>query len=52
MQTEMGKASEKAMTTAKDGEYYRKIISPKDAAGFIVYLLTTDNITGQIFCLE
>jgi hypothetical protein len=29
-----------------------KLSGPKDAAGFIAYLLTTDNITGQVFCLD
>ena len=52
MQTEMGKASEAAMTTAKMESITGKLSSPKDAAGFIVYLLTTENITGQIFSLE
>lgn len=52
MQTEMGKASEKAMTTAKMESITGKLSSPKDAAGFIAYLVTTDNITGQVFCLD
>ncbi len=52
MQTEMGKASEIAMTTAKMESITGKLSSPKDVAGFIVYLLTTDNITGQVFSLE
>ncbi len=52
MQTEMGKASEIAMTTAKMESITGKLSSPKDVAGFIVYLLTTDNITGQVFCLD
>lgn len=52
MQTEMGKASEKAMTTAKMESIAGKLSGPKDAAGFIVYLLKTDNITGQVFCLD
>ena len=51
MQTEMGKASEKAMTTAKMESVTGKLSGPKDTAGFIVYLLTTDNITGQVFVL-
>ena len=52
MQTEMGKASEAAMTTAKMESITGKLSSPKDAAGFIVYLLTTGNITGQVFSLD
>lgn len=52
MQTEMGKASEKAMTTAKMESITGKLSSPKDASGFIVYLLTTGNITGQVFSLD
>lgn len=52
MQTEMGKASEAAMTTAKMESVTGKLSSPKDAAGFIVYLLKTGNITGQIFSLD
>lgn len=52
MQTEMGKASEAAMTTAKMESITGKLSSPKDAAGFIVYLLKTGNITGQIFSLD
>jgi len=52
MQTEMGKASETAMTMAKTESVTGKLSSPKDAAGFIAYLVTTSNITGQIFCLD
>lgn len=52
MQTEMGKASEKAMTTAKMESITGKLSGPKDAVGFIAYLVTTDNITGQIFSLD
>lgn len=52
MQTEMGKASEAAMTTARNESIAGKLSSPKDAAGFIAYLLTTGNITGQVFSLE
>jgi hypothetical protein len=52
MQTEMGKASEAAMTTAKMESITGKLSSPRNAAGVIAYLLTTDNVTGQIFSLE
>lgn len=52
MQTEMGKASEKAMTTANMESITGKLSGPKDAARFIAYLLTMDNITGQVFCLD
>jgi 3-oxoacyl-[acyl-carrier protein] reductase len=52
MQTEMGKACEKAMATAKVESITGKLSSPKDAAGFIAYLLNTGNITGQVFCLD
>ncbi len=52
MQTEMGKTSEVAMTTAKMESITGKLSAPKDAAGFINYLLTTENITGQVFNLE
>jgi len=52
MQTEMGAAAEKAMAEAKEESIIGKLSSPKDAAGFIAYLLSTDSITGQIFCLD
>ena len=52
MQTDMGKTSDAAMTTAKRESITGKLSSPKDAAGFIVYLLTTGNITGQVFSLD
>lgn len=52
MQTEMGKASEAAIAVARNESIAGKLSSPKDAAGFIVYLLKTDNITGQVFCLD
>lgn len=52
MQTEMGNASEAAMMTAKMESITGKLSSTKDASRFIVYLLTTGNITGQVFCLD
>ena len=52
MQTEMGKASEAAMTTVRNESIAGKLSSPKDVAGFIAYLLTTGSITGQVFSLD
>jgi 3-oxoacyl-[acyl-carrier protein] reductase len=52
MKTDMGMASGKAMERARSESVIGTLSEPQDVAGFIVYLLKTVNITGQIFCLE
>jgi len=52
METEMGAKAGDAMEKARVESIMRSLSNPKDAAGFIAYLLTTENITGQVFCLE
>lgn len=52
MQTEMGMSSVEAMENAKSASILGKLSSVKDAAEFIFNLTKTNNITGQVFCLE
>ena len=52
MQTEMGMAAEKAMERAKTESITGGLSNTKQVAEFILYLLRTENITGQVFCLE
>ncbi len=52
MQTDMGNAAEKAMEKAKTESISRALSDPRQAAGFILHLVKTENITGQVFCLD
>ena len=52
MATEMGMKAEEAMTMAREESVMGSLSDPEEVAGFIAYLLSTRNITGQTFCLD
>lgn len=52
MTTEMGMNAQKAMEEAKENSMLKKLSKPEDVAKFIIYLLKTENITGQVFSLD
>lgn len=52
MPTEMGKTTQAAMNLALEESVLKKLSDPEEVAGFIAYLLTTKNITGQTFNLD
>lgn len=52
MPTKMGVHAGDAMKKAKEASLLNTLSDPKEVARFIVYLAGTENITGQVFCLE
>lgn len=52
MKTEMGMSAESAIKKAMTESIAGGLSNPVDAAGFILYLLKSENITGQFFCLD
>lgn len=52
MPTKMGINAEEALKKAKEDSLLNTLSDPKEAARFIIYLAGTENITGQVFCLE
>lgn len=52
MPTEMGLGAERAVEEAKRESLLGVLSSPKEVSGFISWLLTTKNITGQCFVLD
>lgn len=52
MQTDMGMGAEKAMADAKKESITGSLSGPKRVAEFVDFILKTNNITGQVFCLE
>lgn len=52
MMTEMGIRAHKAIEIAKENSIMKRLSDPEEIAGFIVYLLSTENITGQVFSLD
>jgi 3-oxoacyl-[acyl-carrier protein] reductase len=50
--TAMGLRSQKGMETAKESSIVKQFSSPEDVADFIVYLVNTKDITGQVFSLD
>lgn len=52
MPTDMGLARGEALRRAMDESLLHTLSDPKEAARFIIYLAGTENITGQIFCLD
>lgn len=52
MMTEMGIKGQKAADNAKQESALKRLSEPKEAADFILYLVKTENITGQVFCLD
>lgn len=52
MPTKMGIGADEALKKAKDESLLGTLSDTKEVARFIMYLVSTKNITGQIFCLE
>ncbi len=52
MLTEMGLKKDKAIETAQKKSILQKLSNPAEAAGFIVWLLNTENISGQALSLD
>ncbi|MEK6672419.1 MAG: 3-oxoacyl-ACP reductase family protein [Nitrospirota bacterium] len=52
MPTDMGLNAMDAMKKASEESLLKKLSEPQDIAQFISYLLTTSNITGQVFNLD
>ena len=52
MLTGMGSHAEKALTQAREESLLHKLSDPAEVARFISFLIGTDTITGQIFCLD
>jgi 3-oxoacyl-[acyl-carrier protein] reductase len=52
MPTEMGMSAEEAMKTTKEESILHRLSDPEDVVRFITYLVTTETITGQVFCLD
>jgi 3-oxoacyl-[acyl-carrier protein] reductase len=52
METAMGTNAKKAMARAKRESLIDTLSDPVEVAGFVAYLCSTRNITGQIFSLD
>ncbi len=52
MPTKMGIKADEALRRAKEASLLNTLSDSMEVARFIVYLAGTENITGQIFCLE
>lgn len=52
MDTDMGKSAPEALAAAKKESLIGSISDTEDVASFILYLVRTKNITGQIFSLD
>lgn len=52
MTTEMGASALKAMQHAREESISKKLSDPLEVAEFVVCLLNTNNITGQVFSLD
>lgn len=52
LETEMGNKAHKARKAAQEESLLKRLSSPEAVADFIVYLLNTNNITGQVFSLD
>jgi len=52
MMTEMGAGTQKASEKAKDVSILKKLSHPPEVADFILHLVKTENISGQIFNLD
>lgn len=52
MATKMGSGADKAMKAAQKESLLGRLSSPKEVAGFISWLLSTEGITGQVFSLD
>jgi len=52
MMTEMGMTTQKAAEKAKEESILNTLSQPQEAADYILFLLKTKNITGQVFSLD
>jgi len=52
MMTELGMSAQKAAEKAKEESILNTFSQPQEAADFILFLLKTKNITGQVFSLD
>jgi 3-oxoacyl-[acyl-carrier protein] reductase len=52
MATEMGREAGNAMRKAREDSMLNRLSDPDEVAGFIMYLVMTHTITGQVFCLD
>jgi 3-oxoacyl-[acyl-carrier protein] reductase len=52
MKTEMGMGAKEAMKRAEEESLLQTLASPKEAARFMLFLAGSENITGQVFCLD
>ncbi len=52
MATGMGMTAEEAMKKAREESVISNLSSPGEVSRFIAYLVKTDTITGQVFCLD
>ncbi|MEC4675776.1 MAG: SDR family NAD(P)-dependent oxidoreductase [Nitrospirota bacterium] len=52
MATGMGMKAGRAMESARESSIIKRLSDPGDTAEFILYLLKTENITGQVFSLD
>jgi len=52
MMTEMGRMARKAVEDAEEKSVLKKLSQPREVADFILYLLATQNISGQVFSLD
>lgn len=52
MATGMGLMAEEAMKKAREESIIRSLSNPEEVSNFIAYLVTTDTITGQVFCFD
>lgn len=50
--SKMGTLAEKAMLKAKEESLLKTLSDPEEVSKFIIYLLETKNVTGQVFCLD
>jgi len=48
----MGRMARKAAEDAEEKSVLKKLSQPKEVADFILYLLATQNISGQVFSLD
>jgi|Deesub1362A_J573_1020465.scaffolds.fasta_scaffold00004_346 3-oxoacyl-[acyl-carrier protein] reductase len=52
MPTDMGKSAGKAMEKAERQSLLGRLSDPKEVSGFIIWLVQTEGITGQVFVLD
>jgi 3-oxoacyl-[acyl-carrier protein] reductase len=52
MLTEMGTGAKKASEKARNGNILKRLSQPREVAAFILRLVKTENISGQIFNLD